>query len=233
MRIFVTGASGFIGSAVVPELLQAGHQVAGLARSDASARSIAAAGAEVVRGELADLDVLRTGAAASDGVIHLGFIHDFANFAAAAETDRLAIEALGSALQGTDRPLVVASGLVGLTPGRVATERDVPAAEPGSLVAPRLAGVRAALSFASRGVRTVMVRFAPTVHGEGDHGFIPIVIASAREKGVSGYIGDGSNRWCIASMPHASFAARSSLRRPAVRCTLSGKKACRFARLPR
>ena len=186
---------GFIGSAVVPELLQAGHQVVGLARSDASAEAVAAAGAAVLRGELADLDVLRAGATASDGVIHLGFIHDFANFAAAAATDRLAIEALGTVLEGSNRPLVVASGLLGLTPGRVATERDAPAAHSNGIASLRQAGVRTALSFVSRGVRTIMVRFAPTVHDAGDHGFIPRVIAIAREKGVSGYIGDGSNRW--------------------------------------
>jgi nucleoside-diphosphate-sugar epimerase len=195
MRIFVTGATGFIGSAVVPELLQAGHRVVGLARSDAAADSIAASGAEVLRGELADLEVLRAGAAASDGVIHLGFIHDFANFAASALTDRLAIEAMGMALEGSNRPLVVASGVLMVAPGGVATEHDAVSIHPGSIVAPRLAGVQSALSFASRGVRTVMVRFAPTVHGAGDHGFIPHVIAIAREKGVSGYIGDGSNRW--------------------------------------
>jgi nucleoside-diphosphate-sugar epimerase len=195
MRIFVTGASGFIGSAVVPELLQAGHQVVGLARSDASACAIAAAGADVLRGELADLDVLRAGAAASDGVIHLGFIHDFANFAAAARTDQLAIEALGTALEGSNRPLVVASGMLGLTAGSVATERDATQVQPGAFVSPRQANVHTALSFVSRGVRTVMIRFAPTVHDAGDHGFIPHVIAVAREKGVSAYIGDGSNRW--------------------------------------
>jgi nucleoside-diphosphate-sugar epimerase len=195
MRLFVTGGSGFIGSAVVPELLQSGHEVVGLARSDAAAQSIAASGAEVLRGELADLDVLRAGAAASDGVIHLGFIHDFANFAASALTDRLAIEAMGTALEGSNRPLVVASGVLMVAAGRVATERDAVCVDPGSLVSPRIASVQSALSFASRGVRTVMVRFAPTVHGEGDRGFIPHVIAIAREKGVSGYIGDGSNRW--------------------------------------
>jgi nucleoside-diphosphate-sugar epimerase len=194
MRIFVTGASGFIGSAVVPELLLAGHQVVGLARSGASAQAISAMGADVLRGELADLEVLRAGAAASDGVVHLGFIHDFANFAASARIDQLAIEALGTALEGSNRPLVVASGVLGLAPGRVATERDAPT-HSNSIVSPRQAGLQTALSFGSRGVRTVMVRFAPTVHDLGDHGFMPRIIAIAREKGVSGYVGDGTNRW--------------------------------------
>lgn len=210
MRVFVTGASGFIGSAVVPELRNAGHSVVGLARSDASARSIASAGAEVLRGELADVQLLRQGAAASDGVIHLGFIHDFANFAAAAETDRRAIEGLGGALEGSDRPLIVASGVFGLAPGRVATERDVPVRDE-SLVAPRLAGLQAALAFASRGVRTVAVRFAPTVHDVGDHGFMPYVIAVAREKGVAGYIGDGSNRWPAVHRLDAACLVRLAL----------------------
>ncbi len=195
MRVFVTGASGFIGSAVVPELLRSGHQVVGLARSDASANAIAAAGAEVLRGELADVETLAVGAAASDGVIHLGFIHDFANFAAAAETDRRAIEALGCALEGSNRPLLVASGMLGLAPGRMATERDVPSDDPGSVVAPRIANIKTALSFVPRGVRTVMVRFAPTVHGAGDRGFMARIVEVAREKGVSGYVGDGANRW--------------------------------------
>jgi nucleoside-diphosphate-sugar epimerase len=195
MRIFVTGASGFIGSAVVPELIQAGHSVVGLARSDASAAAVAAAGGEVVRGDLDDLDVLRSAADGSDGVVHLAFIHDFANFAAAAEVDRRAIEAIGGALEGSRRPLVVASGILGIAPGRVATERDAAPDHSASLASPRLAGLQAALSFASRDVRTVPVRFAPSVHGAGDHGFVPRIVDVAREKGVSAYIGDGANRW--------------------------------------
>jgi nucleoside-diphosphate-sugar epimerase len=157
MRIFVTGASGFIGSAVVPELIQAGHRVVGLARSDASARAIEAAGGEVLRGDLVDVDRLRAGAVASDGVIHLGFIHDFENFAAAAEVDRHAVETFGSALEGSDRPLVIAAGTLGLAPGRVATERDAAPAHLDSIVSPRLANVQMALSFVPKGVRTVMV----------------------------------------------------------------------------
>lgn len=197
MRIFVTGASGWIGSAVVPELIGAGHRVVGLARSDASAAALAAAGAEAVRGTIDDLGVLRDAAAASDGVIHLAFKHDLAfsgGFQDAAETDRRAVDAFGDALAGSDRPFVLASGVVGLAPGRVATERDLPALD-GSPVAARAATARAALALASRGVRSSVVRLSPTCHGEGDNGFMPTLVAIARDRGVSGYLGDGANRW--------------------------------------
>ncbi|WP_394846896.1 SDR family oxidoreductase [Pendulispora brunnea] len=193
MRVFVTGASGFIGSAVVPELISAGHHVVGLARSDASAQALRAAGAEVLRGDLEDLESLRAGAAASDGVIHLAFIHDFSRFEASARTEHRAIETLGAALEGSGRPLVIASGVLGLAPGRVLTERDEPA--PDSFQSPRRAGVLATLSFASRGVRTCIVRLAPTVHGPGDHGFLAALVSIARNKAVSGYVGDGTARW--------------------------------------
>jgi nucleoside-diphosphate-sugar epimerase len=196
MRVFVTGATGWIGSAVVPELIGAGHHVVGLARSDASAAALAAAGAEARRGAVDDLDILRSGAAASDGVIHLAFKHDeaFAGcFEAAADADRRAIEILGAALEGSGRPLVIASGLAGLRAGAVATEADVP--DPGSPAGHRTLSERRALALASSGVRSSSVRLAPSVHGDGDHGFVATLVDVARDKGVSGYVGDGTNHW--------------------------------------
>jgi nucleoside-diphosphate-sugar epimerase len=192
MRVFVTGASGWIGSAAVPELLKHGHEVTGLARSDASAERVAAAGADVLRGDLDTLDVLREGASTSDAVIHLAFVHDFGNFADSLRKDRAAIDAIGDTLAGTGRPFAIASGTLGLIPGRVATERDIP--DPAT-AHPRQQNAAALLALAGRDVKPIAVRLAPTVHGDGDGGFVPELIRVARERGVAGYIGDGSNRW--------------------------------------
>jgi len=188
MRVFVTGASGFIGSATVRELVGAGHQVLGLARSDAAAQIVTAAGAEVLRGTIDDLDTLKRGAAASEGVIHTAFIHDFSNFEASCAADKLAIETLGATLAGTNRPLVVAAGVLGLT-SKPGSEDDLPSA-----AFPRKSE-QTALAFVSRGVRAMCVRLAPSVHGDGDHGFMPHIIAVARKQGRAIYVGDGKNRW--------------------------------------
>jgi len=210
MRYFITGASGWIGSAVTRELLGAGHQVVGLARSDASAAKIAAGGAEVVRGELTDLDVLRDAAADADGVVHLGFVHAFDDFATSVGVDRAAIEAFGDALAGdAGKVLVVASGVAGLVPGRAATEDDEGAPES------RGANAHYALSLAERGIRPILARFAPSVHGTGgDHGFIATIAQIARRTGVAGYVGDGEQAWAAVHRDDAARLVRLAIASP-------------------
>lgn len=200
MKVFVTGGSGWVGSALVPTLIAAGHEVTGLARSDASAAALKAAGAAAIHGTLDDVETLRSAAASADGVIHLAFKHDLAftgDFAGAAAADRLAVETFADALAGSDRPFVLASGLGGLAHGATVTEEDVAAdAEASSSgVATRQSTAAFTLSLASRGIRASVVRLPFTTHGEGDNGFMTALVGVARQKGVSAYVGDGANRW--------------------------------------
>jgi nucleoside-diphosphate-sugar epimerase len=217
MRVFVTGATGFIGSAIVRELLDAGHQVLGLARSEAAAASLAAAGAEVHRGSLEDFESLAAGARACGGVIHTAFIHDFSNYAPAAEKDRRAIQTLGTTLAGSDRPFIVTSGtLLVQRQGPLATEEEAP-----NPSFPRKSE-EAALAVAARGVRVAVVRLPPSVHGDGDHGFVPALIAIARQKGVSAYVGDGFNRWPAVHRLDAAHLYRLVLEKGSAGATYHG-----------
>jgi nucleoside-diphosphate-sugar epimerase len=217
MRVFVTGASGWLGSALVPELIGAGHEVTGLARSDASAAALTQAGARVHRGDLDDPGGLRGAAGAADGVIHLAFNAGMVrsgDFQGAAGADRRAVGALGEALTGSDRPLVIASATVVLAPGRVGTEQDAPGLDPAAAGGPRAlhaASEEVALSFASRGVRSSAVRLGMTCHGDGDHGFLAALVGIARATGVSGFLSDGSSRWTAVHRLDAAHLFRLAL----------------------
>lgn len=219
MRIFVTGATGFIGTAVVRELREAGHDVLGLARSDAAAATLARSGVEAHRGDLSDTASLAAGARACEGVIHTAFIHDFSQYQANAETDRRALDAMASALEGSGKPLIATSGTAVLPPGRIGTEMDLPAPD-------GLGRIRAVselvLAAADRGVRVSVVRLPPTVHGAGDHAFVPALVDIARQKGFSAFVGDGANRWPAVHRLDAARLFRLGLEKAAPGSTLHG-----------
>jgi len=217
VRVFITGASGWIGSHAVDEFLAAGHEVLGLARSDASAAKLLGKGVEVLRGDLDDLDAIRRGAESTEGTVHLANKHDFTDHVGTDAAERAAVQTIANALEGSDRPFLLASGLAGLVRGRPSTEDDAsPFHGPDSL---RGGAENLALSYADRGVRVLAARFAPTVHGTGDHGFIAAIVAAARQSGTALYVGEGSNRWAAV---HVTDAAR--LVRLAVEAAPSGTR---------
>lgn len=212
MRVFVTGATGFIGSAIIKELTSNGHEVLGLARSEEGAAKLKKAGVAVHRGALEDVETLKSGAAMTDGVIHTAFIHDFSNMPASAKTDRIAIEAMGAVLAGSGRPLVIASGTALLEQGKLGTENDEPRGTANTLRAP---SEEAILDLAKKGVRSSVVRLPPSVHGEGDHGFMHVLIGIARQKGVAAYVAEGLNRWPAVHRLDAAKAFRLALEKGA------------------
>jgi nucleoside-diphosphate-sugar epimerase len=220
MRVFMTGATGFIGAAIVRELLNAGHKVLGLARSEAAADTLARWGVEAYRGELSDVDNVAVGARACEGVIHTAFIHDFSAYAAAAATDRRVVEALAGALEGSGKPFVSTSGTALLAPGRTVTEDDLPA--PGSAAGLRAASEAIVLAAARRGVRASVVRLPPSVHGASDHGFVPALIDIARRTGIAAFVTDGANRWPAVHRLDAARLYRLALEKAAPGSRLHG-----------